>query len=150
MGYSEEKDLIQNVKDLESQIEGMLSKFSEVEPSINEMLELKEQFENLKESTLSIIDKYDNTLENKTQEMNDLLESCRSQFKQVTNDVESLVNLQVNFTDIEDKINRCLSLSTDVTNLVSGPFVMMNGSSGYVKPTDRLPYKYYLNVISVT
>ena len=49
MAYSEEKDLIQNVKDLESQIEEMLSKIVEVEPSINEMLEY---FQSFKSTTL--------------------------------------------------------------------------------------------------
>ena len=150
MSYSEDKDLIQNMKDLEEQIHGVLSKFSEVEPSIDEILGLKDQFENLKSTTLSIINQYDDTLDHKTQEMNDLLENCRSQFKQVTNDIESLVNLQVNFTDIEDKINRCLSLSSDVANIVSGPFIMMDGPDNYVEPANRLPYKYYLNVISST
>ena len=148
MAYSEEKDLIQNMKDLEKLVSDMNNSFSQLEPSIDEILKLKEQFENLKQSTLGIIDEYEQTLTNKTEEMNDLLTSCRSQFKQVTNDVESLVNLQVNFSSIESKINRCLELSNSVNELIQGPFVLMDGANNYVKPSDRLASKYYMNVVS--
>ena len=120
MAYLEEKDLIQNVKDLRLKVDEMVSAFETVQPSIDEILDLR-----------------------------DLLENCKSQFKQVTNDVESLVSLEVNFTDIKARIEECLELSKHMTQLVEGPVVLMKDRESFVEIKDRLPYKRYHNVTDV-
>ena len=146
MAYNEEKDLIQNMKDIEERINAAMTQFSVVQPSIDEILSLREQFENLATSTVGVVKLYETTLVNKNNEYADLLLRCKSQFKQVTNDIESLVNLEVNFTDIKDKILECLELSEHMANLVKGPFVLMKAGQ-YIHPDDRIPYKHYLKVI---
>lgn len=144
MAYSEQKDLIQNVKDLYAQVEKLGSSVSQVEPSIEEILKLRDQFENLSNQTLGVIKEYESTLENKTAEIDNLLIDCKSQFQQVTNDVEALVQLQVNFESIRGSIVKCLELSSTLADLVKGPFVLMEGESIPIK--DRVPYKHYLKV----
>lgn len=144
MAYSEQKDLIQNVKDLYAQVERLGSSVSQVEPSIEEILQLRDQFENLSNTTLGVIKEYESTLENKTAEIDNLLIDCKSQFQQVTNDVEALVQLQVNFESIRGSIVKCLELSSTLADLVKGPFVLMEGESIPIK--DRVPYKHYLKV----
>jgi hypothetical protein len=147
MAYSEEKDLIQNVKDLAASVEEMCQEFSQVQPSITEVLALRDEFTELADKTTGVIDQYESTLNEKNEEYGALLDDCRSQFKQVTNDVESLVNLQVNFESIKDNIEKCLALSNTVASLTEGPFVLMEGDDGYVEVADRLPYKHYLKVV---
>lgn len=147
MAYSENKDLIQNVKDLSSLVDEMSSEFSQVQPSITQILALRSEFENLANSTTYVIRAYENTLRARDADYNSLLEECRSQFRQVTNDVESLVNLEVNFQEIKEKIVRCIELSDHIFNLVQGPFVLMDGDAHYVEVQDRIPYKHYLKVI---
>ena len=147
MAYSENKDLIQNVKDLSSLVDSLSSEFNQVQPSITQILELKEEFEGLAESTTSVIQTYEGTLRARDADYSALIEECRSQFKQVTDDVEALVNLEVNFEDIKGKIIQCIALSDHINNLVKGPFVLMDGDAHYVEVEDRIPYKHYLKVI---
>lgn len=145
MAYSEELDLIQNVKNLSKEFSEMVDSFGKIEPSMKEILELKDQFQELHDSTVAVIDKYQGTLDDKTKEMDDLLESCRSQFKQVTDDVESLVNLQVNFVTIKDKIESCIELSNTITGMLEGSIVLMTPDN-IVPVSQRLKYKRYLEV----
>lgn len=144
MAYSEEKDLIQNVKDLYAQVDKLGKSVSQVEPSIEEILQLRDQFENLRDTTLGVIEEYESTLENKTAEIDNLLIDCKSQFQQVTDDVEALVQLQVNFESIRGAIVKCLELSSTLADLVKGPFVLMEGES--IPIENRVPYKHYLKV----
>lgn len=144
MAYNEQKDLIQNIKDLYVHVDKLNESISQVEPSIEDILQLRDQFENLSNTTLGVIQKYESTLDEKTDEINNLLINCKSQFKQVTDDVEALVQLQVNFESIRDSIIRCLELSSTLADLVQGPFILMEGESIPIK--DRVPYKHYLKV----
>lgn len=145
MAYSEELDLIQNVKNLSDEIADMINSFGKIEPSMNQILEMKKEFQDLHDSTVAVIEKYDSTLTDKTSDMNNLLESCRSQFKQVTDDVESLVNLQVNFESIKDKITSCINLSETITGLLEGSIIFMTPDN-IVPVNERLPYKRYLEI----
>lgn len=145
MAYSEELDLIQNVKNLSGEIADMVSSFSKIEPSMNQILEMKKEFQDLHDSTVAVIEKYDSTLTEKTSEIDDLLENCRSQFKQVTDDVESLVNLQVNFESIKDKITFCIELSDTIIGVLEGSIVLMT-SDAIVPVNSRVPYKRYLEI----
>lgn len=144
MAYNEQKDLIQNIKELHAHVDKLGESVSQVEPSIEEILQLRDQFENLSNSTLEVIKKYESTLGEKTAEIDNLLIDCKSQFQQVTDDVESLVQLQVNFESIRGSIVKCLELSSTLADLVKGPFVLMEGESIPIK--DRVPYKHYLKV----
>jgi hypothetical protein len=125
----------------------MCQEFSQVEPSIQEVLALRDEFTELSNTTTEVIKQYESTLKDKDDEYSALLEDCRSQFKQVTDDVESLVNLEVNFEDIKDRIEKCIALSDIITAVAQGPFVVMNGDDEYVEPKDRLSFKHYLKVI---
>ena len=145
MAYSEELDLIQNVKNLSEEVARMSAEFVEIEPSVEQILELKEQFQELHDTTIAVIDQYQSTLDDKSSEMDDLLEDCRSQFKQVTDDVESLVNLQVNFEDIKDKIDKCIELSDTMSGLLEGTTVLMT-EDNIIPVSERVPYKRYLEV----
>jgi hypothetical protein len=135
------------VKDLAESVDKMCQEFSEVQPSISEVLELRDEFANLADKTTGVIEQYESTLTEKDAEYQALLEDCRSQFKQVTNDVESLVSLEVNFDSIKDKIEKCLQLSNTIVSITEGPFVLMDGDDGYVPVEDRLSYKHYLRVV---
>lgn len=146
MAYSEELDIIQNMKNISSEISDTLEKLSEVQPSLNEMNDLKSKFEQLKTNTLDIINKYDSTLNEKTVAIENLLANARSQFKQVTDDVESLVNLEVDFEDIKSKILECLEINNNLVDVVGGITVMMT-SDNIVAVGDRKPYKRYYEVI---
>lgn len=145
MAYSEELDLIQNVKNLSKEVADMTSSFSEVKPSMEQILKMKDEFQNLHDSTVAVINEYQKTLDDKSGEMDELLENCRSQFKQVTDDVESLVNLQVNFESIKGKIETCIELSDTITGLLEGSIVFMTPDN-IVPVKDRLPYKRYLEI----
>lgn len=146
MGYSEELDIIQNMKNLSKEVGDALSSLAEVQPSIDEILKLKDEFQNLSDSTLAIVSEYEDRLESTSGKLNNLLESARSQFKQVTDDVESLVNLEVDFESIKDKIEGCLSISDTLADLLSGTTVMME-SDNIVPVEERKPYKRYFEVI---
>ena len=149
MAYLEEKDLIQNVKDLRLKVDEMVSAFETVQPSIDEILDLKDQFNTLAEKTITVIKMYETSLAHNDEQYRDLLENCKSQFKQVTSDVESLVSLEVNSTDIKARIEECLELSKHMTQLVEGPVVLMKDRESFVEIKDRLPYKRYHNVTDV-
>ncbi len=146
MAYAEEKDLIQNIKDLRDSVEQMTAEFSTVQPSIDQILSLKSQFEDLANSTTAVIRIYENTLAAKNSEYTDLLNNCKSQFNQVTREVESLVALGLNFNEIKDKIEQCLELSDQVNYLVQDQFVIMK-EGHYIDIPNRIPYKHYLKVI---
>lgn len=147
MAYSEELDIIQNMKNLSDEVANSLATLAEVKPSIDEILELKDQFQDLSNSTLDVINKYEKTLEENSTKLTDLLENSRSQFKQVTNDVEALVNLEVDFESIKDKIEQCLELNSTLVDLFSGTTVMMDSGS-IVPVSERKPYKRYLEILS--
>lgn len=149
MAYLEEKDLIENVKELRRTVDGMVKEFETVQPSITEILALKEQFNDLADKTVTVIKMYETSLSHNDAQYKALLESCKSQFKQVTNDVESLVSLEVNFTDIKTRIEKCLELSKHMTQLIEGPVVLMKDQASYVEIKDRVPYKRYHNVTDV-
>lgn len=144
MAYNEQKDLIQNIKDLYLHVDELNESVGRIEPSMEDILRLRDEFENLSDSTLAVIKQYESTLDEKTSEYNNLLIDCKSQFQQVTNDVEALVQLQVNFESIRDSIVKCLELSATLADLVQGPFILMEGESIPIK--DRVPYKHYLKV----
>ena len=143
MAYSEELDLIQNMKNISKSVDDILNSYTGIEPSIKEMEELKKEFTNLKNTTLDVIEKYDDTLNEKTKEMDELLEDCKSQFKQVTDDVESLVSLHVNFEEIKSKIDTCINLSNNVMKLFEGNIVLMNAR---IPISERVPHKRYFLV----
>lgn len=149
MAYSEELDIIQNMKNLSEEVSNVLETISLVQPSIDEILLLKDEFQNLSDSTLAVIEQYETKLSESSTQIEDLLINARSQFKQVTDDVEALVNLEVDFESIKDKILECLDLNDTLTDMLSGTTVMMTGDS-LVEVVDRKPYKRYLEVLSVT
>lgn len=146
MAYSEELDIIQNMKNLSSEISETLEKLSEVQPSLDEMKDLKGKFEQLESNTLNVIDKYDSTLNEKSVAIESLIADARSQFKQVTDDVESLVNLEVDFEDIKSKILECLEINDNLIDVIGGTTVMMT-SDNIIPVKDRKPYKRYYEVI---
>lgn len=146
MAYSEELDIIQNMKNLSAEISNALKNLSEVQPSLDEMRDLKSKFEQLESNTLKVINDYDITLNDKSAELEDLITNARSQFKQVTDDVESLVNLEVDFNDIKSKILECLDINNNLADIVGGTTVMMT-SDNIVTVGDRKPYKKYYEVI---
>ena len=149
MAYSEELDIIQNMKNLSEEVSNVLETISLVQPSIDEILLLKDEFQNLSDSTLAVIEQYETKLSESSTQIGDLLINARSQFKQVTDDVEALVNLEVDFESIKDKILECLDLNDTLTDMLSGTTVMMTGDA-LVEVVDRKPYKRYLEVLSVT
>ena len=149
MAYSEELDIIQNMKNLSKEVSDALNTIDQVQPSIDEILELKDQFQNLSDSTLEVVNKYEDQLESISGELNNLLIDTKSQFKQVTDDVEALVNLEVDFESIKEKITGCLELNDTIGDLLSGTTVMMN-SDNIIKVADRKPYKRYLEIIKMT
>lgn len=149
MAYSEELDIIQNMKNLSQEISDALATLSQVEPSIQEILQLKDQFQNLSDSTLEVVNEYEDKLESVSGELQDLLTNARSQFKQVTDDVEALVNLEVDFASIKDKITNCLELNDTLVGLLSGTTVMMS-SDKIVPVEERKPYNRYFEVLSST
>lgn len=149
MAYSEELDLIQNVKNLSDEFATIMAKYDEIEPSMNQIFELRDQFQDLRDSTLAVIEEYQDELDMKTNEMDNLLESCRSQFKQVTDDVEALVNLEINFNEIRDKIETCIALSDGVTGLLEGSIILMTPDN-IVPVENRQPYKRYLEITDST
>lgn len=147
MAYSEELDIIQNMKNLSQEVSDALATLSQVEPSIQEILALKDQFQDLSDSTLEVVNQYEAKLESVSGDLQDLLTNARSQFKQVTDDVEALVNLEVDFESIKDKITNCLELNDTLIDLLSGTTVMMT-SDGIIPVEERKPYKRYLEVLS--
>lgn len=147
MAYSEELDIIQNMKNLSQEVSDALATLSQVEPSIQEILQLKDQFQNLSDSTLEVVNEYEDRLESVSGELQDLLTNARSQFKQVTDDVEALVNLEVDFVSIKDKITNCLELNDTLVGLLSGTTVMMS-SDNIVPVEERKPYNRYFEVLS--
>lgn len=147
MAYSEELDIIQNMKNLSQEVSDALAALSQVEPSIQEILQLKDQFQNLSDSTLEVVNEYEDKLESVSGELQDLLTNARSQFKQVTDDVEALVNLEVDFVSIKDKITNCLELNDTLVGLLSGTTVMMS-SDNIVPVEERKPYNRYFEVLS--
>jgi DNA repair ATPase RecN len=149
MGYSEELDIIQNMKNLSDEVSNALESLSEVQPSIDEILELKGQFQELSKSTLDVVNQYQETLDNTSIEIQDLLADAKSQFKQVTDDVESLVNLEVDFESIKDKITDCLDLNNTLADLLSGTTVYMR-SDDIVPVSQRKQYKTYYEVLSTS
>lgn len=149
MAYSEELDIIQNMKNLSKEVSDALATLSQVEPSIQEILQLKDQFQNLSDSTLEVVNEYEDKLESVSGELQDLLTNARSQFKQVTDDVEALVNLEVDFASIKDKITNCLELNDTLVGLLSGTTVMMN-SDNIVPVEARKPYNRYFEVLAST
>lgn len=149
MAYSEELDIIQNMKNLSQEVSDALATLSQVEPSIQEILQLKDQFQNLSDSTLEVVNEYEDKLESVSGELQDLLTNARSQFKQVTDDVEALVNLEVDFVSIKDKITNCLELNDTLVGLLSGTTVMMS-SDNIVPVEERKPYNRYFEVLSST
>lgn len=149
MAYSEELDIIQNMKNLSQEVSDALATLSQVEPSIQEILQLKDQFQNLSDSTLEVVNEYEDKLESVSGKLQDLLTNARSQFKQVTDDVEALVNLEVDFVSIKDKITNCLELNDTLVGLLSGTTVMMS-SDNIVPVEERKPYNRYFEVLSST
>ena len=149
MAYSEELDIIQNMKNLSKEVSDALNTIDQVQPSIDEILKLKDQFQNLSDSTLEVVNKYEDQLESISGELNNLLIDAKSQFKQVTDDVEALVNLEVDFESIKEKITGCLELNDTIADLLSGTTVMMN-SDNIIEVADRKPYKRYLEIIKMT
>lgn len=144
MSYSEGKDLVQNIKDLQSFMERIESEFSKVEPSIQDILDLKDQFDNLRDNTIKILQQYEGMMADQAKQMEDLLENCRSQFQQVTDDVESLVNLEANFTQMKHKIEQVILIGQQFDKL--GTIIWMD--KGKTIPVEkRTPGKYYIQVI---
>lgn len=144
MSYSEGYDLVQNIKALQSFMDRIESEFSKVEPSIQDILNLKDQFDNLRDTTIGILQQYEGQMAEQAKQMEDLLENCRSQFQQVTDDVESLVNLEANFSQMKDKIEQIILIGQQFDKL--GTLVWMD--EGKPIPVEkRTPGKYYLQVI---
>lgn len=150
MAYSEELDLIQNVKNLSNEVGAVLDLVGDVEPSIDQILELKEQFQNLSDNTLAVIDRYQVTLDEKSSEIVDMLESGRSQINQVTDDVEALVNLEVDFASIKSKIENCLDFSNSIIDLMTNGVNVLMTSGQIVPVNQRVSYRRYLEVTSVS
>ena len=146
MAYSEELDIIQNMKNLSVEVSNSLSKLSEVKPSLDELNDLKNQFQNLESSTIEVINRYSDDMKNNQSEYERLLSDARSQFNQVTNDVEALVNLEVDFEDIKDKIEKCLEINDNIFDATTGLKIMMT-SDNIVPVSERKPYKTYYEII---
>lgn len=147
MPYKEEKDLVQNCKDLFETVETMGNKFNTIQPSMDRILTLRDEFESIASQTTATIALYKTELNNSKSQYQALMTTAQSQIRQVTGDIQSLVNLQVNFADIKDKILQCLSLVTTVNEVVKGPFILMQ--PGHIVPKEqRVQYKHYLRVVN--
>lgn len=141
--YSEGLDLVQNIKQLQSDFERIDSEISQVEPSVTEILELKDRFENLRNDTLDAFRDYEGKMKDQQKTMDDLIESGKSQLKQVTDDVESLVNLGANFTQMRDTLERVIEIGNEIDQLGTLVWVDKNKPIPVEK---RKPGKYYLCV----
>jgi len=144
--YQENLDLVQNCRNLFEEVESMSNKFNQIEPSMDRILVLKDRFEQIASETTATIDLYKGELLRRGNEYDALMENCKSKIRQVTNDVESLVNLQVNFADIKSKILECLALADAVNNIIQGNYILMPQDK-YVAIEDRVPYKHYAKIV---
>lgn len=153
--YDDGLDLIQNMKAMTTLVDELKVAFSEVEPSMDVIFELRDNFEHLSVETTTIINNYKETIVNKSEEADTMIKDCEAKFEQITNDIEALVDLEANFATIKDKVDECLTIREELVHIDdriqeivdnSTGFVWMRDSSEFVPIDQRKESKFYLNV----
>lgn len=154
-GYLNELDLVQNMRRMTALANQIVVEFSKVEPSMTTIYELRDDYENLEERTLTIVEKYKSDIENFNQEMQIIINNLRSQSDEIMENIEELLQIGENFGSISEEINHLLSMSDQVIQMEAeieelkaglGIVEVTPGTDTWVEPANRKKGKFYAEI----
>ena len=154
-GYINEKDLVQNMRQMTALANQIVVEFSKVEPSMQTIYNLRDDFENLAERTITIVNNYENEIHQTNETAQQIISNLTQQTDKLRQDIEEILNVGSNFESISEEIHVLLttnetviSLTEDFQQLVesTGIEFIKSGTSSWVEPRDRVKGRLYAEV----
>lgn len=154
-GYVNEKDLVQNMRRMTALAQQIVYEFSKVEPSMQTIYDLRDDFENLAERTITIVNKYETDISNTNQTAQQIISNLNQQMNTLQTNIEEIFNIGSNFESIAQEINVLLSTNETVIALTeefsqliesSGIAFIQQGTSSWVEPKNRVKGKLYAEI----
>lgn len=151
-GYKETEDLVQNMRRMTALAHEIVVEFSKVEPSMQIIYDLRDDYLNLEERTIEIVNKYQNDINNTNQNAQQIINNLMEQTDFIRNNINDLLNIGSNFESIASQINVLLktneemvALTEDFINLKAstGTTFIKAGTSTWVEPKDRIAGMLY-------
>lgn len=154
-GYVNEKDLVQNMRRMSALAQQIVYEFSKVEPSMETIYQLRDDFENLSERTITIVNNYEEAINKANQNAQQIINNLLEQTDFIRNNINELLNIGSNFESIASQIDVLLktnetvvSLTEDFINLMasSGITFIQSGTDSWIEPKDRTKGKLYAEI----
>lgn len=149
-GYLKEQDLIQNMRNMVKIADDLKTAFSQVEPSMETIFSLRDQFEELSTETIQIVNDYKESVDSEKQRSDEILTEAQEQVQRVREDIDRLLSFEESFQEIADKVDQVLAMKDQLDLLLqkiedATSLIVMDKDS-YIEPEDRQPNKFYINI----
>ena len=154
-GYVNEKDLVQNMRRMTALAQQIVYEFKQVEPSMEIIYQLRDDFEDLADRTITIVNNYETAINQTNQNAQQIINNLLEQTDFIRNNINELLNIGSNFESIATQIDVLLktnetvvSLTEDFINLAasSGITFIQSGTDSWIEPRDRVKGKLYAEI----
>lgn len=153
-GYNSNVDLIQNMREMTALAAKLSEEFAAVEPSMETIFALRDDFENLEARTIEIVNNYETNIQNSQAEAQKIIDDLNVEVERIRSNIDELLNLSDNFESIADEIATLVQMKSTVDDLVTrmeelekkGSFVVIHEGEDDIPVEERTAGNYYLRV----
>lgn len=154
-GYINEKDLVQNMRRMTALANQIVVEFSKVEPSMQTIYQLRDDFENLADRTITIVNNYETEIRHTNETAQQIISNLTQQTDKLRQDIEEILNIGSNFESIAEEIHVLLKTNETVVSLTeefqqlvksTGIEFIRSGDSSWVEPKNRVKGRLYAEI----
>jgi len=153
MSYNSKLDLIQNMREMRKIADEINQIFHKCSDNIDEIFNLRDQFADLENRTIKIVDDFEQKITEQSDSADELIAGYQTELERLTDRVNELLGLTEDFESIGSKVAELLKLSDTVTAMEekvnaladkSGIVVIPEGET--IELVDRKPGTIYFQV----
>ncbi len=128
-----QQDLVQRFENLVATCNRMIDRFQDVEPNIDVIYKLKDQFQELSDRTVSIVNQFQNEIFTKEDQADQIILDLNVEVNRVQENIQDLLGLSSSFDSIAEEITRLVQMDGQVSALEE-KVAQLEGSTKMVKP----------------
>lgn len=128
-----QQDLVQRFESLVLTCNQMIDRFQDVEPNIDIIYNLKDQFVELEKRTVSIVNQFQNEVYVKEDQADQIILDLNVEVNRIQENIQDLLGLSTSFDSIAEEITRLVQMDGQVATL-EDKVAQLEGSTKMVKP----------------
>lgn len=128
-----QQDLVQRFESLVATCNQMIDRFQTVEPNIDVIYKLKDQFVELEHRTVSIVNQFQSEIFVKEDQADQIILDLNVEVNRIQENIQDLLGLSTSFDSIAEEITRLVQMDGQVATLEE-KVAQLEGSTKMVKP----------------